>query len=178
MRAFRMGSVAALLLTLCAAGPVAAQQANPSADTNRATITFAVSQLHEKEYGSGWGGDIELSGARAWSPLRIGWVAEGGLNEFDGFGEFTVMGGVRFGPRFGGAVRPFGKFMAGLQYCHECKTTDPTFEPAGGVDVAIGRSRRVAIRGLIGYRITPSERRTFKETHVQIGVTFALGGGR
>jgi len=96
-----MGSVAGLLLTLCAAGPVAAQQANASVD--RATITFAVSQLHEKEYGSGWGGDIELSGGRTWSPLRIGWVAEGGLNEFDGFGEFTLMGGVRFGPRFGGS---------------------------------------------------------------------------
>ena len=75
-------------------------------------------------------------------------------------------------------VRPFGKFMVGLQYCHECKTTDPTFEPAAGVDVAIGSSRRVAIRGLIGYRITPSELRTFKETHVQIGLTVALGSMR
>jgi hypothetical protein len=170
-----MGSVAALLLTLCAARPAAAQQANPGADTNRATITLAGSLLHEGEYGSGWGGDVEVSGARTWSPLRMGWVAEGGLNAFDGFSEFTLMGGVRFGPRFGGAVRPFGKFMVGLQYCKECKTTDPTFEPAAGVDVAIGSSRRVAIRGLIGYRITPSERRAFKEAHVQIGLTIALG---
>jgi hypothetical protein len=177
MRTFRMGSVAALLLTLCAARPAAAQQLNFGADTNRATIMFGVSLLHET-YGSGWGGEMEVSGSRTWSPLRMGWVVEGGVNVFDGFSEWTAMGGVRFGPRQGAVVRPFGKFMAGLQYCHACKTTDPTFEPAAGVDVAVGHSRRVAIRGLVGYRITPSERRTFKEVHVQIGVTFALGAPR
>ena len=175
MRTFRIGSVAALLLTLCAARPAAAQ-ADPGAGTNRATITLAASLLHET-YGSGWGGDIEVSGARTWSRLLMGWVAEGGLNVFDGFSEVTAMGGVRFGPRHGGVVRPFAKFMAGLQYCHACRTTDPTFEPAAGVDVAVGGSR-MAIRGQIGYRITPSDRRTFKETHIQIGVTFAVGAAR
>jgi len=177
MRTFRTASIAALLLTLCAARPAAAQQANSGADTNRTTITFAVSLLDET-YGSGWGGDIEVSGARTWSPLRMSWVAEGGLNVFDGFSELTAMGGVRIGPRQGAMFRPFAKFMAGLQYCDECKTTDPTFEPAAGVDVAIGRSGRVALRGLVGYRITPSERETFKEVHVQIGVTIAIGAAR
>jgi len=177
MRTFRMGSVAALLLTLCAARPAAAQQANAGADGNRATIMLGVSMLHET-YGSGWGGDVEVTGAPTWSPLRIGWVAETGFNAFDGFGEFTVMGGVRFGPRQGAMFRPFAKLMAGLQYCHACDTLDPTFEPAAGVDVALGGSGRVSIRGLVGYRITPSERETFKEVHVQVGLTIAIGAGR
>ena len=174
MRTFRIGSVAALLLSLCAARPVAAQQANPGAAINRTTITFAGSQLHE-EYGSGWGGEIEVSGARTVTPLRIGWVAHTGLNAFDGFNEFSVMGGVRFGPWNRGVVRPFAKFMAGFAACGACKTTDPTFEPAAGVDVSIGGNGRVSIRAQFGYRITPSERRTFKETHFLIGVTFAVG---
>ena len=42
----------------------------------------------------------------------------------------------------------------------------------------IGRSGRLAIRGLVGYRITPSEKRTFKEVHVQIGLTIAIGAAR
>jgi hypothetical protein len=172
----RRVSVALGLLLLGIGAPAMAQSQHPTATTDSGTIGLGLTALHEN-YGTGKGGEIDLqvAGFKADSRLGMGLVIDGSFNLFDGFTETTMMGGVRFALRSNARIRPFGQLLVGVEHCDACKTTDPTIEPAVGVDVALSRSGRLSVRGEAGYRVTPSDGRTFKETHVLVGISVRPG---
>ena len=139
--------------------------------SRRPGFSFGVTQLHER-YGDGRGPEIDLLLATV---KHVGVVVDGSFNNFDGFSEGTLMGGVRWTLRPKSAVSPFAQVLAGVERCGPCETTDPTVEPAAGVDLAISHSHRVSLRVAAGYRVTPSDVRTFKETHVFVGLAVRPG---
>lgn len=165
MRTRETVAAGVVLLTLSLAAPAAAQmQIPPPPPQNVVAIGWTV--LHEK-YGYGHGPELNFAVARV---KRFDVIVDGSFNRFDGFTEVTVMGGLRVQGDQYAALIPFGQLLVGIERCGACKTTDPTVEPGGGIDLALGKSHRVYLRGAAGYRITPSARRTFKETHVTIGI--------
>jgi hypothetical protein len=139
--------------------------------SRRPGISFGVTQLHER-YGDGRGPEIDLLIATV---KHMGLIVDASFNNFDGFSEASVMGGVRWTLRPDAALSPFGQLLAGVERCGACRTTDPTVEPAAGIDLAISRSHTVSVRVAAGYRITPSDLRTFKETHLFVGLSVRPG---
>jgi hypothetical protein len=157
----------ALVVSACAVATASAQTFPVSEPSRQPGFSIAWSQLHES-YGHGNGGEIDL----LINPRnRVGIVINAGINGFDGFSETTLLGGLRYTVRRESAIGLFGQLLAGIERCGACKTTDPTIEPAAGVDLAFSHRSRLAVRVGAGYRITPSEVRTFKETHVFVGLS-------
>lgn len=139
--------------------------------SRRPGVSFGWTALRE-DYGTGRGAEIDL----LFPDVRhLGVVVDGSFNNFDGFSEATLMGGVRRALRGESALSVFAQVLAGFERCGACATTDPTVEPAVGLDLAISRSHVAALRITAGYRITPSEVRTFKETHVFVGLSVRPG---
>lgn len=173
MRRFNLPVVFLVLAATSWAAPVGAQSQTfrVSEPSRRPGISFGVTQLHER-YGDGRGVELDLL---LGTVKHLGIVVDGSLNNFDGFSELTLMGGVRWTLRRDAALSPFAQLLAGIERCGACETTDPTVEPAAGVDLAITHSHRVSLRIAAGYRITPSDVRTFKETHVFVGFSVRPG---
>lgn len=163
-------TVVVIGLSFCAAvfsaAPAAAQTFRVNEPSNRPAFSMGWSQLHE-QYGAGRGGEFDLL---IKPRSRLGFVIDAAMNGFDGFSETTIAGGIRWSVRRESAIGLFGQVLAGIERCGACETTDPTVEPAVGVDVSLAHRRRVALRLGAGYRITPSAVRTFKETHVFVGL--------
>lgn len=161
-----------LFAVVCAL-PAAAQTrtirvAEPS---RRPGVSVGWTQLRE-DYGRGGGAEIDLLLSTV---KKFGAVVDASFNNFDGFSEATLMGGLRRTLRAESAVSIFAQLLAGIERCGACATTDPTVEPAVGIDLATSRSHVVSLRVAAGYRITPSEVRTFKETHVFVGLSVRPG---
>jgi len=136
-------------------------------------VAVGLSTLTEN-YGTGVGaeGDLlfPLSTSRS---MTFGGVVDGSFNKFSGFYEVTALGGVRIISNASRSIRPFGQFLVGVEHCNICGSTDPSFEPGGGLDLKLAGSN-VSLRAEVGYRITPSDIRTYKEFHFFGGVAFAL----
>ena len=136
-------------------------------------VAIGITTLSEN-YGTGVGAEGDLlfpfSTGRS---ATIGGVVDGSFNKFSGFYELTVLGGVRIIGNASRLIHPFGQFLVGVEHCNICGSTDPSFEPGGGLDLRLGGSN-TKIRLEAGYRITPSDIRTYKEFHFFGGVAFAL----
>ena len=139
--------------------------------SRRPGISFGWTQLHES-YGNGNGLELDLL---LRTVKHFGLVIDGSFNHFDGFSEGTLLGGVRRTLRPDAAISPFAQLLVGFERCGACETTDPSVEPSAGLDLAISRSHLVSLRVAAGYRITPSEVRTFKEPHVFVGFSVRPG---
>ena len=176
MNSRHAGAAALGLLLLGISPPAMAQSQRPTATPNTGTVGLGLTALHE-DYGTGTGGEINVQvfDFRSASPFGIGLVVNAGLNSFDGFTETSVMGGVRFTLRGHAWIRPFGQILAGVEHCNTCKTTDPSFEPGVGIDVALSRGGCLCFRGEAGYRVTPADGQTFKEAHVLVGISVSPG---
>ena len=148
-------------------------QAPVRAGNDATEVAIGVTTLTEN-YGTGVGveGDVmfPLSTSRS---MTLGGVVDGSFNKFSGFYEASVLGGVRIIANARGSIRPFGQFLAGIEHCNICASNDPSFEPGGGVDLKLSRSN-VSIRAEVGYRVTPSDIRTYKEFHFFGGIAFGL----
>jgi hypothetical protein len=153
--------------------PVAAQTRtiHINEPSRRPGISFSWTRLHES-YGQGSGLEIDLL---LKTIKQLGIVIDGSFNNFDGFSEAALLGGVRKTLRTKAAISPFAQLLAGFERCGACGTTDPSVEPSAGVDLAISHSHTVSLRIGAGYRITPAEARTFKETHVFVGLSVRPG---
>lgn len=168
MRPRRLSAVALVIFLIGIRAPAMAQPSAGNPTVGRVRVGLGLTVLRE-DYGTGTGFEVDLQ--IPVSRLHVGVIADGSFNRFDGFTETALMGGVRFALPTYARLRPFGQLLAGFEYCYPCQSTDPTFEPAVGVDVALGRNGRVAIRGELGYRFTPSDGRTFRESHVMVGIS-------
>ena len=169
----RMSRGLGVLAVLACAAPAIAQTrtfrvAEPS---RRPGMSFGWTMLRES-YGRGNGPEIDLL---LTTVKRLGVVVDASFNNFDGFSEATVLGGVRRTLRPQAAISPFAQLLVGFERCGACETTDPSVEPLAGVDLAISRSHVVSLRVAAGYRITPSDVRTFKETHAFVGLSVRPG---
>lgn len=146
--------------------------APPASDAKE--VAVGITTLTEN-YGTGVGAEgdflFPLSTSRT---MTFGGVVDGSFNKFSGFYEATVLGGVRIISNGHGSIRPFGQFLVGVEHCNICGSTDPSFEPGGGLDLKLGNGSSVSIRAEVGYRITPSDIRTYKEFHFFGGIAFAL----
>lgn len=146
---------------------------SPPPGNDAREVAVGITTLTEN-YGTGVGAEGDFLFPLSTSPtMTFGGVVDGSFNKFSGFYEATVLGGVRIISNGHGSVRPFGQFLVGVEHCNICAATDPSFEPGGGVDLKLSRSN-VSIRAEVGYRITPSDIRTYKEFHFFGGVAFAL----
>ena len=127
-----------------------------------------------ENYGTGVGAEGDLlfpfSNSRT---TTFGGVVDGNFNKFSGFYELSVLGGVRIIGTASRSIHPFGQFLVGVEHCNICASTDPSFEPGGGLDLRLSGSN-TKIRLEAGYRITPSDIRTYKEFHFFGGIAFAL----
>lgn len=149
-------------------------QASTPVGNDARVVAVGLTTLTE-DYGTGVGaeGDVlfPLSTSRS---MTFGGVVNGSFNKFSGFYEATVLGGVRIIGNASRSIRPFGQFLVGVEYCSICASADPSFEPGGGLNVRLGRGSNTSIRAEAGYRITPSDIRTYKEFHLFAGVAFSL----
>ena len=166
MRNRILTSVFMIAALLALALPAAARQSD-----DKPRVGAGLSFLHDEgETAVGVAVDVAKP-IRSMTNSSLSLVGDVGINKFNGFTVFSLLGGPRITWTSDAKVHPYAQFLVGLEHC--CEENAFTLQPGGGIDYMY--NEKMAIRAAIDFRIARYGGQNFNETRFWFGVSTKLG---